>query len=233
VVHHGDEVVLRTHTEFPYGGLVRVVVECDGPAEWELALRVPGWSSRTTLEVDGVAVRVDDADGYLRVRRSWQGRHEVLLELDVRPRIVVPHPRIDAVRGCVAIVRGPLVYALEQADVPHGIALEDLVLVALDTPAADAPQDEQSPGSARVQVIACPRAPRSAALYAPQQPVAESPPLRLPLVPYYRWGNRGLGAMRVWIPLAADFTTSPDLTHAQPPDADRHSSTSQLRKEPS
>ena len=29
------------------------------------------------------------------------------------PRIVHPHPKIDAVRGCVAIERGPLVYCIE------------------------------------------------------------------------------------------------------------------------
>ena len=36
------------------------------------------------------------------------------------PRLTVPDPRIDAVRGCVAIERGPLVYCIETADLPAG-----------------------------------------------------------------------------------------------------------------
>ena len=43
-------------------------------------------------------------------------------------RVVVPHPRIDAVRGCVALARGPLVYCIEQADHPDDVAVEDLRL---------------------------------------------------------------------------------------------------------
>ena len=35
--------------------------------------------------------------------------------------------------------------------------------------------------------------------YAPPSPaIAET---RLTAIPYYRWGNRGPGAMRVWIPI--------------------------------
>ena len=36
------------------------------------------------------------------------------------PRLTAPHPRVDAVRGCVAIERGPLVYCVEEADAPAG-----------------------------------------------------------------------------------------------------------------
>ena len=40
------------------------------------------------------------------------------LRLDVTPRWTRPDPRVDALRGCVAIERGPLVYCLEQTDQP-------------------------------------------------------------------------------------------------------------------
>ena len=41
---------------------------------------------------------------------------QVLLELDLAARLTAAHPRVDAVRGCVAIERGPLVYALEKVE---------------------------------------------------------------------------------------------------------------------
>ncbi len=37
-------------------------------------------------------------------------------------------PRVDAIRGCVAFERGPLVYCFEGADLPTGASTEDLVI---------------------------------------------------------------------------------------------------------
>ena len=56
--------------------------------------------------------------GGLRADRgaSWRPGDKVTLELPLAPRLTAPHPRIDAVRGCLAIERGPLVYCVEQAD---------------------------------------------------------------------------------------------------------------------
>jgi DUF1680 family protein len=41
-------------------------------------------------------------------------------------------------------------------------------------------------------------------LYQPygSAPSATRRPVRLTAIPYYAWGNRGLGSMRVWIPRA-------------------------------
>ena len=40
------------------------------------------------------------------------------LHVDLTPRWTHPDRRVDAVRGCLAIERGPLVYCFEQADQP-------------------------------------------------------------------------------------------------------------------
>jgi uncharacterized protein len=39
-------------------------------------------------------------------------------------RMTVADPRVDAVRGCVAVGRGPLVYCLEEADLTGPRQLE-------------------------------------------------------------------------------------------------------------
>src|SRR5580693_8725820 len=53
---------------------------------------------------------------------------EITLRLDLTPRWTHPDRRVDAVRGCVAIERGPLVYCFEQADQPAGVPVEDLAV---------------------------------------------------------------------------------------------------------
>ena len=101
--------------------------------------------------------------------------------------MIQPNSRIDAVRGCVAITRGPLVYCLEEADLPAGIELEDIRL----DPAAE-PALRPLPGTI----------PGSLAGLALQVGSALA-------VPYFAWGNRGSGAMRVWIPVSAAERSTP------------------------
>ena len=77
--------------------------------------------------------------GYLSVTRSWQPGDVLAWTFELTPRWVYPHPRIDAVRGCTAIERGPLVYCFKQVDQADGTDLDDLALVAgsalIDQPA--------------------------------------------------------------------------------------------------
>ena len=58
--------------------------------------------------------------GYLALTRTWRVGTTVVLDLQMEPELVAPNPRIDSVRGCLAIQRGPLVYCLEGHDQPAG-----------------------------------------------------------------------------------------------------------------
>jgi DUF1680 family protein len=112
----------------------------------------------------------------------------VTLTLPMPPRRTLPGERVDAVRGCAAIERGPLVYCVEQADQPAG-ALVDEVRIE-DGPMTAVAEPGLLGG---VTVVEAPgRVAGSAG--------AEAVTLRA--IPYYAWANRDIGAMRVWIPRA-------------------------------
>src|SRR5206468_9172782 len=68
------------------------------------------------------------AAGYARVTRSWRPGDIVELSLPMTVRFVEADDRVDAVRGCVAIERGPLVFAVEHADQADGVVVDDLRL---------------------------------------------------------------------------------------------------------
>src|SRR5207248_4610410 len=101
-------------------------------APWTLSLRLPGWCQGPRLRLNGRALDPrPDQHGYARIAHAWRPGDELELELSMPPRLVEPHPRLDAARGCLALERGPLVYCLEQPD--HADA--DVLDLALD-PAA-------------------------------------------------------------------------------------------------
>jgi hypothetical protein len=125
---HTDPVDLAVHTDYPWGGRIAVAVTAARSPESTLRLRVPGWCARATLELNGVPVDTEPSRGYLSLRRRWRPGDRIVLDLTMPPRITWPHPDIDAVRGCVAIERGPLVYCVEGADLPSGAHLDALRL---------------------------------------------------------------------------------------------------------
>src|SRR6476469_9529580 len=186
----GAEVHAEVRTDYPWDG--RVVVTVTTAAPITLSLRVPAWATEVSL--DGSPAEVDG--GYVRVRRDWSAGATVRLDLPMWPRIVRPHPRIDAVRGCVALARGPLVYALEQADLPAGVTLED---VRIDAGAPITPGRLPAVPVTLTTSGAVEQA-SSGELY-PASVELTTRPLELVAIPYFLWGNRTPGPMRVWIPV--------------------------------
>jgi len=209
---HVDGRALRLETNYPWDGDVRVIVDAAGGDEWELALRLPAWCvgataelTLTGLEQAGLPLSPPLTPGtYAAFACAWQPGDVLTLHLPLPPRLTQPHPRIDALRGCLALERGPLVYCLEQADQPAGV---DLLDVQVDPEAASqaAWQPDLLGGVVAVHASGfhLDQAAWSEALY---YPAAAAPlprtPLTLTAVPYYAWANRGPAPMRIWLPAA-------------------------------
>jgi DUF1680 family protein len=206
-------VGIEVATDYPWRPTVEITVTETFEQDWTLTVRVPHWAEGATVEVAGEPVGVAAADGWWPVTRRWQVGDRLVLTLPVAPRLTIADTRVDAARGCVAIERGPLVYCAESADHP-GLRLDDLVL---DVPAFGSSADTTAPGLPE-QIVAV-RAPaglrkRPAQSWWPYATVDVSvgvtgsgevgsdvdEPLELTAIPYYAWGNRGPGAMRIWLP---------------------------------
>ncbi|HKS98960.1 MAG TPA: beta-L-arabinofuranosidase domain-containing protein [Rugosimonospora sp.] len=203
---HSGQHVLDVSTRYPWDGWVAVTVRSAGPGPWTLALRVPAWCTAYTLRVDGVAVEVEPRDGYLRLVREWTPGTTVVLALDMAPRLVSAHPHVDAVRGCLALVRGPLVYCLEQADLPDGVPLQDVRLNA-GAPIVAAETGGHTPIPVVLTAEGVAVSASDPALYRDGGAVAGTPAtVPLTAIPYFLWGNRAPGPMRVWIPVDTTAT---------------------------
>jgi len=113
---------LTMQTQYPLDGAVTVTVTATREEPWTLALRVPDWCRGASATVNGESVPVG-SEGYVRINRTWQTGDVVAFTMPMPARFTVAHPSVDAVRGEVAIERGPVVYCLESPDSPDGVDL--------------------------------------------------------------------------------------------------------------
>ena len=191
-------VTLTQRTDYPWDGRVTIAVGLQAPAEFALALRVPGWCRDAKLSINGVASESEtvSSQGYYRIERQWRDGDTIILDLPLRIRAIHANPRVKADLGRAAIARGPLIYCAEEVDNAPGLnallvtdgaerARTTTVAhingaIALDVPA----QREIWPAS-------------DDALYDPQPPAFQETTARL--VPYHLWDNREPGEMLVWI----------------------------------
>jgi DUF1680 family protein len=184
---------LSIETDYPWGGAVRVTVEAAPDQPVTLSFRIPAWCDAATLRDDGVEVAERTPDGRAIVAtRTWRAGDSLLVDLPMSPRVTRPDPRVDAVRGCIALERGPLVYCIETSDLPSGVELEDIsVAEAASIEAGPMPDLAASLVGLRV------------AAHAGQTPV------EIGAIPYYAWANRVVEGMRVWIPATPADASGP------------------------
>lgn len=89
-----------------------VTVEATEPAHLGLRLRRPGWALGMDVEVDGGRADAAEEDGYLVVRRTWDGVHTVTVRFTTA---IVAEPLPDG-SAWVAYRRGPVVLATRDGD---------------------------------------------------------------------------------------------------------------------
>jgi DUF1680 family protein len=188
---HDRDRAIAVETDYPWDGRVAIRVEASGGGgheeqEWTLALRVPAWCEAASL-TDPDGNTTTPGPGYALLTRRWRTGDELLLELPMPVRLTAAHPRVDAVHRARAIERGPMVYAVEQTDLPDGLAVDDLRLLS------DDPADLQA--EHRSELLG------GCVVVTGRIGSTDGSTGRLTAVPYCLWANREPGPMRVWLPL--------------------------------
>lgn len=192
----GARFALTVTTAYPDDGAVLVRVEANDGGERTVSLRVPAWAEDASVTGPDGRTRPVAAGAFATVTAAFAVGDEIRLDLPIRPRWTLPDPRIDAVRGCAAVERGPVVLCVESIDLPGGA---DVAELAVDASTAPLERD------GRVYVAANVVLERGRADPWPYGPTAaddEGKSAEVPLVPFHLRANREPASMRVWLPLA-------------------------------
>ena len=147
----GSTVTLRTETDYPKNGKIKIRVETLGECKFSLSLRIPAWSLQTALSVNGIPVDVLPGS-YAKIEKTWKNGDEILLELDMRTRIIRaseidPQASADAICH-LALQRGPVMLARDTAlgeDIKEAVSIKDENGYAKLTPSqtADFPTEQE------------------------------------------------------------------------------------------
>lgn len=105
----GRDVAVVQETDYPSSGKIRIRLAMDRPEEMTVALRIPAWSTKNSLTVNGEAQSNVNAGTYT-LKRKWSADDVIELDLDMRGRVIT-HGNDD--RKFMAIERGPIVLAMD------------------------------------------------------------------------------------------------------------------------
>ena len=200
-IHHyvGSEVrangfTLRVHSGLPFAGENSVEVQTQAPVEKAFLFRIPGWAGSYKLTINGVDVTPPVENGYATLRRTWVSDDRIDLNFELPVRKQFCRYEVDLNRGRFALMRGPLVYCLEEVD--NGSAL-DAVTIPSDAEFAPVEQPDLPDGILALSGAGFRERTRTDVTYSDEPPAKE--PAKVTAVPYYAWCNRGAGEMLVWI----------------------------------
>ncbi|MNI13284.1 Non-reducing end beta-L-arabinofuranosidase [compost metagenome] len=195
----GTAVTVTQQSNYPWEGTITLKVNPAEAAEFGIALRIPSWSSSAEIRVGGEKLSLDESveQGYCVIRRVWNAGDTIELKLPMEAHRVYAHPELRADAGKTAIQRGPLVYCLEAAD--NGTPLNSIALHE-SAPFTEHFEDSLLGGAVVVkgQGSRIEQAGWSGGLYSRAKAPVEA--ATITAIPYYLWGNRGSGEMKVWIP---------------------------------
>jgi uncharacterized protein len=105
---NGNIVTLTQETDYPVNKDITILVEPLRTEEFTMSLRIPAWSQKTMLTVNGEAINAV-AGTYALIHRKWNKGDKIHLELDLRGRIIRAPGNVND----MAVMRGPVVLALD------------------------------------------------------------------------------------------------------------------------
>ena len=194
-------LTVEQRSDFPWNGHVEYTVSLPASAtdsSVRFGLRIPGWSLGSyALTVNGKSAVAQPEDGFVYLMVNAGDT----LELDMSVKFVRANSRVRSDAGQVAVMRGLLVYCVEQADNPGDLWNYRL---ADGVDAAAAKTEFQSDLLGGVDTVSLPAVREQAdsddaALYASADVAPATEAAILTLVPYYSWANREVDQMRVWL----------------------------------
>jgi DUF1680 family protein len=198
----GNPITITQKTRYPWEGDVALRVSPAQPEEFTVYTRIPSWSRRTSVKINGKPAGQPTAGKYLALRRTWTANDLIEISFDMEPQIVHANPAVADDTGRITMQRGPIIFCMEQLDQAEQ-APEQFPLMSAKLAGETSSKYEPDlldgvvtlghPGTIEETTSA-------AALYSAGPAKRNVRSTSLKMIPYYAWANRTPSSMQVWIP---------------------------------
>jgi uncharacterized protein len=107
-LENGNNLVINQSTDYPRSGDIEITIKQDNPARYTMSLRIPAWSEKAIVRVNGDVMNARPGS-YFNLTREWKSGDKITLSLDMRGRVITAPSN----RNQMAVMRGPIVLALD------------------------------------------------------------------------------------------------------------------------
>jgi len=189
-------VQIKQKTEYPWDNRICFDVTSDTDQKVTLAIRIPQFCETYCLMEHKKEIKtVLKENGYLSIEGDFQNTRSFELILDMQPKLMQADQKVHYNAGRTAIVRGPLVYCLEEAD--NGTYLNQISINGKE-PLKEIHTDSFG-GAVFIEGSGYRRKSlgQKDVLYTAY--VEEEEKVKITAIPYFLWNNRKQGEMQVWV----------------------------------
>lgn len=107
----GGTLILDQKTKYPSDGYIRITIGLKKPHAASLKLRIPSWSAKTVVKLNGENVKGVEPGSYLELDRTWHNGDSIELLLDMSPHFWVGEREC---KGKISVYTGPVLLAWDQ-----------------------------------------------------------------------------------------------------------------------
>jgi hypothetical protein len=106
----GLSVTRTQETEYPVDGKIVISVKPSRSAAFSLKLRIPHWSAKTRVTLNGEAISSVKAGNYLTIDRKWKSGDRIHVTLDMSLHLWRGEQEC---KGLASVYRGPILLAYD------------------------------------------------------------------------------------------------------------------------
>lgn len=193
---NGNSVAIEINSSFPWDGEVNLQVSTKNPTNLTIALRIPNWCKDYTVEAPEGNTIIQD--GYYYITREWKGQETIHLNFPMLIKQMKANVMVRENIDKIAIMRGPIVYCLEEADNGNNLHLISLPKDTVLSVQAEIRFDQKmSIIHGAGKKIKITNSSLNELYSDTEEEMFED--VNLTWIPYYTWANRGEGEMIVWL----------------------------------
>ena len=203
---NGVNFTLELTGDFPWKSEMKFRIKGESRTYASLYFRIPGYARQFTIRLNGRSTDFSVENGYAKVEGDFE---DDCLEIsfETPAEFVHANPQVRADSGKIALVKGPLVYCLEETDNGSNLAS---VFVQSGQEIKEEYEKDLLGGCVLLKVEGKKLSEDGwdeQTLYrGGGQPALEE--TELTFVPYGYWGNRDKGEMLVWLKEIHNFSES-------------------------